>query len=89
VDDARVLHLDNDLHVVLDQLVLQDLDDPRLCRRVEVVRGAAGLLFNPGIDFTKLYISRFYKTLHISILQNSTYFGQKCLDKFTPQKQQT
>jgi len=49
VHDAGVFHLDDDLHVLLDQLVLQDLDDPGLRGGVEVVGGPAGLLVYPGL----------------------------------------
>jgi len=49
VHDAGVFHLDDYLHVLLDQLVLQDLDDPGLRGGVEVVGGPAGLLVDPGL----------------------------------------
>ena len=53
--DAGVLHLDNGFHVRRDELVFEHLDDARLCRLVEIVVGALGLLANSLVHFSDVH----------------------------------
>lgn len=53
--DAGVLHLDNGFHVGRDELVLEHLDDARLCGLVEIVVGALGLLANSLVYFADVH----------------------------------
>jgi hypothetical protein len=53
--DAGVFHLDNGFHVRRDELVLEHLDDARLCGLVEIVVGALGLLANSLVHFADVH----------------------------------
>ena len=60
VDDARVLHLHDGLHVFLDQFVLDNLDDPRLRALIQIMRCSLGLLIDSLFNLRQLRYDKLY-----------------------------